>query len=178
MRVINFLAEKYYKIAYDTFFYIEDNQKAQKYLSRALEIEPWHKKALRLKGNMLVIQDKIAQALEVWQKLYELGEDDFEVTSKIAYCCAQKGDYKKAFDFCEKSAMQVELVESEKMYSLYCLKIDLLLDTKKPKSAYKLFKNALKMLASNEAYELKNSYSFLNFYTGTVTNLKNVKRAF
>ena len=74
--------------------------------------------------------------------------------------------------------MQVELAESEKMYSLYCLKIDLLLDTKKPKSAYKLFKNALKMLASNEAYELKNSYSFLDFYKGSVTKLKNVKSAF
>ena len=51
-------------------------------------------------------------------------------------------------------------------------------DTKKPKSAYKLFKNALKMLASNEAYELKNSYSFLDFYKGSVTKLKNVKSAF
>ncbi len=178
MRVINFLAEKYYKIAYDTFFYIEDNQKAQKYISRALEIQPMHIKALRLKGNMLVMQDKIAQALEVWQKLYDIGEDDFEVTSKIAYCYAQKGNYEKALEFCEKSAMQVSLDESEKMYSLYRLKIDLLLDTKKPKSAYRLFKNALKMLSSNEAFELRSSYSFLNFYTNTVTSFKNIKRAF
>ncbi len=178
MRVVNFLAEKYYKIAYDTFFYIEDNSKAQKYISRALELDPWHKKTLRLKGNMLILQDKITLALEVWQKLYELGEDDFEVMSKIAYCYAQKGDYARAFEFCEKSAMRVGLAESEKMYSLYRLKIDLLLDTKKPKSAYKLFKNALKMLGSNEAYELKNSYSFIDFYTGNVTKLKNVKSAF
>ncbi len=178
MRVINFLAEKYYKIAYDTFFYIEDNLKAQKYLSRALEIEPKHQKALRLKGNMLVVQDKIASALEVWHKLYDMGEDDFEVTSKIAYCFAQKGDYARALEFCEKSAMRVALGDSEKMYSLYRLKIDLLLDTKKPKSAYKLFKNALKTLSSSDAYELKNSYSFLNFYTGTVTTLKNIKSAF
>ena len=178
MKVINFLAEKYYKIAYDTFFYIEDNLKAQKYVSRALTLEPKHQKALRLKGNILIMQDKIASSLEVWQKLYEMGNDDFEVTSKMAYCYAQKGEYKKALEFCEKSAMQVGLAESEKMCSLYRLKIDLLLDTKKPKSAYKLFKNALKMLASDEAYELKSSYSFLNFYTPNVTNLKNVKRAF
>ncbi len=178
MQVINFLAEKYYKIAYDTFFYIEDNKKAHKYVEYALKESPKHKKALRLKGRMLILEDKITQALNIWQKLYDMGESDFEITSKLAYCYSQKGEYSKALDFCEKSALNVGLGDSEKMFSLYRLKIDLLLNINKPLSALKLFKNALKILSSTYACELKSSYSFLTFYKDSVISLKNVKRAF
>lgn len=178
MQVINFLAEKYYKIAYDTFFYIEDNKKAHKYIEYALEVSPNHIKTLKLKGRMLILEDRITEALYIWDKLYNMGEKDFETTSKLAYCYAQKGEYLRALEFCEKSAMCVDLGENEKMFSLYRLKIEILLGAKKPASAFKLFKNALKMLGSTYAYELKNSYSFLAFYNDSVISLKNVKRAF
>lgn len=177
MRVINFLAEKYYKIAYDTFFYIEDNKKANKYVQYALDIEPNHIKALRLKGAILLLEDKIKPALEVWKKLYRMNQDDFEVTSKLAYCLGETGSYDEALEFCEKSAVQVSLGDFEKMSALYKLKIDLLLDTKKPKSAFKLFKNALKILKSSDAYELKQSYSFLDFYNDAVVDFKKTKKA-
>ncbi len=178
MSVINFLAEKYYKIAYDTFFYIEDNKKAKKYVSYALNLCPTHVKSLKLKGSIFLLEDKIDLSLEIWKKLYEGGVDDFEVASKIAYCYFQRGEYKNALDFCEKSALKVNLDESEKMYSLYRLKIDLLLSINKVKSALKLFKNALKMLNSQDAYELKNSYSYLNSHFGAVVDIKSIKRAF
>lgn len=178
MSVINFLAEKYYKIAYDTFFYIEDNKKAKKYVSYALDLCPTHVKSLRLKGSIFLLEDKIDSSLAIWERLYNGGVDDFEVVSKIAYCYFQKGEYKSALDFCEKSALRVGLDESEKMYSLYRLKIDLLLSLNKVKSALKLFKNALKMLNSSDAYELKNRYSYLNSYFGGVIDIKSIKRAF
>lgn len=178
MQVINFLAEKYYKIAYDTFFYIEDSKKTHKYINLALEIEPKHIKALRLLGVVLLFEDKIKEALLVWQKLYNMGEEDFEVVSKLAFCYGQTGEYNKAFEFCEKSALTVDLGDFDKMCSLYKLKIDLLLDTKKPKSAFKLFKNALKNLGSNQACELKNCYTFGDFYIDPVIELKNRNRAF
>ena len=178
MQIINFLAEKYYKIAYDTFFYIEDNKKAAKYIEQALRLSPEHLKTLRLKGRMLLLEDRIKEALDVWLKLWNLGEDDFETASKLAYCYAQKGDYPLALEFCEKSALRVSLEEREKMYSLYRLKIDLLLSAKRPASAFKLFKNALKMLGSSYARELKNSYFFASLSKESVISLKNVKRAF
>ena len=115
---------------------------------------------------------------DVWLKLWNLGEDDFETASKLAYCYAQKGDYPLALEFCEKSALRVSLDEREKMYSLYRLKIDLLLSAKRPASAFKLFKNALKMLGSSYARELKNSYFFASLSKESVISLKNVKRAF
>ncbi len=178
MSVINFLAEKYYKTAYDTFFYIEDNKKAKKYVSYALEICPWHVKSLKLRALIYLLEDEIEKSLEIWQKLYKGGIDDFEVTSKIAYCYFQKKDYNSALEFCTISALRVSLGESDKMHCLYRLKIDLLIALNKIKSATRLLKNALKMLPFEEAYELKNSYSYLNFHTPNVINLKNITEAF
>ena len=178
MSVINFIAEKYYKTAYDTFFYIEDNKKAKKYVSYALEICPNHVKSLKLRALIYLLEDEIEKSLEIWQKLYRGGVEDFETLSKIAYCNFLLKNYDKALEFCAKCALGVNLGESEKMCCLYRLKIDLLIALNKIKSAARLLRNALKMLPFKDAYELKNSYSYLNFYTPNVINLKNITEAF
>lgn len=165
MNIISFKAEKNYRIAYDSFYYIEDNKKAHKYIERALEDTPEHIKALKLKSALLILEYKLDEALDVLNKLDKITNGDFEIYSKLAYCYLGLQNYKKALEFCEKSALCVNLGDWEKMSVLYKLKIDLYLDMGRTISALKLLRNALKVLRGEYSQVLRMNFSHLHLDT-------------
>jgi len=161
MKIISLEAEKYYKTAYDLFFYEENSKSARKYVNLALNLNPNHKRALRLLGNILILEDKINQATKVWQRLNEITKGDFEVNSKLAFCYEKKAQYDLALEFCAKSAKEVSLGDFEKMGTLYALKIELLLQIGKKACAQNILKNAIRNLSQEEAQNLRSRFDYL-----------------
>ena len=85
MNVVHFIAEKYYRLAFDYFHYENNIQLAQKYINLALKDDKSHIKSLMLKGEILLRKRNMQSALKTFLKIQKLFNHDHENT-KILLC--------------------------------------------------------------------------------------------
>ena len=166
-KIFNIEAEKLVREASDNFIYFRDYETTLDQLTRVLEIEPDHVKALILKGNIffcidrqdvVMIEGKKNEALEYFEKA--LGIDPFsaEAHGSKANTLDVLGKVKEAFACCEKAFKNLTVKDKDLLPSLYDQKIALLIKLKRYEDAKLTLKQCYRYLKTEDSFKIASCY--------------------
>ena len=157
-KIFNIEAEKLVREASDNFIYFRDYEKTLEQLTRVLEIEPNHVKALILKGNIFFCIDKDNEALECFEKALSLDPFSAEAHGSKANTLDVLGKVKEAFDCCEKAFKNITVKDKDLLPSLYDQKIALLIKLKKYEDAKQTLKQCYRYLKTEDSFKIASCY--------------------
>lgn len=153
--IINIESERLFREAEDCFLYFNQIKKAINKLNKAIELSPYHYKSLVLKGDICFINGKIDEALDLYKTAEKSCPDNSKILGAIATCFESKGNFEKALNYCDKAFPFVNENNSQLYFSLYELKISILLKLKKYEHAKMLINNANNHLLFDDIKALK-----------------------
>ena len=157
-KIFNIEAEKLVREASDNFIYFRDYEKTLEQLTRVLEIEPNHVKALILKGNIFFCIDKDNEALECFEKALSLDPFSAEAHGSKANTLDVLGKVKEAFACCEKAFKNITVKDKDLLPSLYDQKIALLIKLKKYEDAKQTLKQCYRYLKTEDSFKIASCY--------------------
>ena len=157
-KIFNIEAEKLVREASDNFIYFRDYEKTIEQLTRVLEIEPNHVKALILKGNIFFCIDKDNEALECFEKALSLDPFSAEAHGSKANTLDVLGKVKEAFACCEKAFKNITVKDKDLLPSLYDQKIALLIKLKKYEDAKQTLKQCYRYLKTEDSFKIASCY--------------------
>lgn len=157
-KIFNIEAEKLVREASDNFIYFRDYEKTIEQLTRVLEIEPNHVKALILKGNIFFCIDKDNEALECFEKALSLDPFSAEAHGSKANTLDVLGKVKEAFACCEKAFKNITAKDKDLLPSLYDQKIALLIKLKKYEDAKQTLKQCYRYLKTEDSFKIASCY--------------------
>lgn len=99
----------------DLYYMSGEYKKAIKYANKIILLEPQHYNGYYAKGTILYELLEYKHALKLLEKAEELGCKYTEIYSKIAYIHSFNEDYKKSFEYINKSI----LLDSNNAYAYY-----------------------------------------------------------
>jgi len=157
-KIFNIEAEKLVREASDNFIYFRDYETTLKQLTRVLEIEPDHVKALILKGNIFFCIDRDNEALECFEKALNLDPFSAEAHGSKANTLDVLGKVKEAFACCEKAFKNLTVKDKDLLPSLYDQKIALLIKLKRYEDAKLTLKQCYKYLKTEDSFKIASCY--------------------
>ena len=157
-KIFNIEAEKLVREASDNFIYFRDYETTLDQLTRVLEIEPDHVKALILKGNIFFCIDRDNEALECFEKALNLDPFSAEAHGSKANTLDVLGKVKEAFACCEKAFKNLTVKDKDLLPSLYDQKIALLIKLKRYEDAKLTLKQCYKYLKTEDSFKIASCY--------------------
>ena len=157
-KIFNIEAEKLVREASDNFIYFRDYETTLKQLTRVLEIEPDHVKALILKGNIFFCIDRDNEALECFEKALNLDPFSAEAHGSKANTLDVLGKVKEAFACCEKAFKNLTVKDKDLLPSLYDQKIALLIKLKRYEDAKLTLKQCYRYLKTEDSFKIASCY--------------------
>jgi len=157
-KIFNIEAEKLVREASDNFIYFRDYETTLEQLTRVLEIEPEHVKALILKGNIFFCIDRDDEALECFEKALNIDPFSAEAHGSKANTLDVLGKVKEAFACCEKAFKNLTVKDKDLLPSLYDQKIALLIKLKKYEDAKLTLKQCYRYLKTEDSFKIASCY--------------------
>lgn len=157
-KIFNIEAEKLVREASDNFIYFRDYETTLDQLTRVLEIEPDHVKALILKGNIFFCIDRDNEALECFEKALNLDPFSAEAHGSKANTLDVLGKVKEAFACCEKAFKNLTVKDKDLLPSLYDQKIALLIKLKRYEEAKLTLKECYRYLKTEDSFKIASCY--------------------
>ncbi|OGH95547.1 MAG: hypothetical protein A2039_08340 [Candidatus Melainabacteria bacterium GWA2_34_9] len=157
-KIFNIEAEKLVREASDNFIYFRDYETTLDQLTRVLEIEPDHVKALILKGNIFFCIDRDNEALECFEKALNLDPFSAEAHGSKANTLDVLGKVKEAFACCEKAFKNLTVKDKDLLPSLYDQKIALLIKLKRYEDAKLTLKQCYRYLKTEDSFKIASCY--------------------
>ena len=165
MNVVHFIAEKYYRLAFDYFHYENNIQLAQKYINLALKDDKSHIKSLMLKGEILLRKRNMQSALKTFLKIQKLDPNNLLNAFYLAKTYNLIDEYKTGLSILDK-ILKSKTQNIEFLSECYRLKIDILMNLNQYSKAEKILKTLNNKLKSDDIFDIEE-----NFYK-TVENKK------
>lgn len=157
MDTVCFNAEKFYRIAFDYFFYESNIPLAKKYINRALKFDKNHFKSLLLKGQAFLVENKIKLSEKYLLKAHNLNPEDEKCLSYLAVIHDLKEDYKEALKYINK-VFDKEIEDKEFLGECYRLKISLLINLNEFDKAESTFKTLNYKLYSDDVFHIGETF--------------------
>lgn len=155
VNLLNLTAERLFRQAEDEFFYFSDSKKSLTLLNKILKTNPQMVKAIILKADIKLMQNKFKEAQELYEKAVVLNHKNPRALSSLAACLDMTGNYSLALKYCHLAFREMTIFYMDLYPSLYELKVNLLIKLRKYEKAQNLLDNAVYDLTSEEIGFLK-----------------------